>query len=241
VDLAAFPNFSTLFPPTSAGDPVFPDSTLGFSVDYGQGLVHDLNIYQEGYISFGADPVAPGIDASGDIVTPVVAPFYLSAGVTPISMSYSKGLVDLSAPFLVDEAVKTFRATWTVEVSPGDNFQFQVVLYDMSGLPGGAVGDFDLELNYGSDFFDSTVPINSLLAAGFLLGTNPAFSLPASADAFGATNDYTFAFRGGVLTTSTPPPTQVSEPDSLALICAGLLLLVFQSVRRRRSAPQLAR
>jgi hypothetical protein len=232
VDLTTYPNFATLFPPNDATDPVFPNSALGFSINYGQGQKTLVSLFPDGYISFGNPPPpsplvpAPGVDGSGNILDGVAAPFYLT-GTTPSAMSYAEGLQDFSGPpFAVADAQKTFRATWTV----GD-FQFQVVLTDASSLPGGAVGDFDMEFNYGSAFFDSTVPIDSLLTAGFHLG-DWSVLLPPVVGTFSPANDYLFAFRGGVLTTT--PPTNVSEPGTLALLGAGLIVIAGAALARRR-------
>jgi hypothetical protein len=219
--------------PANIGGFDLPDGTLGFSVNFGEGLVSDLNIYQNGYLSFGTAIVQPGLDTTGPVDT-VVAPFYVSETTVPSDMSYAKGLVDRSAVTTgnVANAVKTFRVSWTVA-----DFPFQVVLFDMSGATGVA-GDFDMEINFGSDFFDTTPPLSDLFGAGFLLGTN-AFNFPQTADAFVPTTDYLFSFRNGVLS-GTTPPTTVPEPDSLTLIAAGLVLLLGRAMVRRR-APQLSR
>jgi PEP-CTERM motif len=233
VDMAAFPVF-----PDDDSDPAdiidYPDDGLGFAVDFGTGLQTQLNIFQEGYVSFGATPVSPGVDSSGQLLANVVAPFYLNSGVVPSDMQYAKGLIDLgSGPeYSIDDAVKAFRVTWTV-----DFFPFQVVFLDMSGLAGGVAGDFDMEFNY-QDFGGVEAPAGALRTSGFLLGTNSLlFEGPFAAD--GVTQ--LFSFRGGVLQTSSPPPTTVPEPNSLTLLLAGLVLLAAAAMRRRRLAPQIAR
>jgi hypothetical protein len=224
VDLATPVDLTVLSQP-----PVLPSTTTGFQLNYGAGLVSEVNIYANGYLSLGS-ALDPGFDGNA-ILNNVVAPFYLATGVAPTLMSYSQGLVDLTSPFDITDAIQTFRVTWQIDgINPGDTFNFQVVLYDMSGLAGGAVGDFDMEINYGSDpDFDPAPPVGSTVAAGFHLGTN-VFDFPLTAGTFSAANDYTFAFRNGVLTS----PTSVTEPGTLALVGAGLIVIAWGMVRRRR-------
>lgn len=210
---------------------------LGFSIDFGSGLVDSLYINENGYVSFGAPIVFDGgIGALSELGGDVVAPYYANLqSTTPTdpsidnffdaegSVSYSTGRLDTQAPFEDQTtAPRALRVTWyNVLDSNADPVLFQALF-----LEGSAAGDFDLELNFGSG---TDLPAPSL--AGFVLGTNTL----ALTTGFGSGFDYTYRFRGGVLDGSTePPPTAVPEPGSMLLLCAGLLLLACAALRRGR-------
>jgi hypothetical protein len=210
---------------------------LGFSIDFGDGLVDSLFINENGYVSFDAPIVFDGgIGALSELNGDVVAPYYANLqSTTPTdpsidnffdaegSVSYSTGRLDTQAPFEDQTtAPRALRITWyNVLDSNADPVLFQALF-----LEGPAAGDFDLELNFGSG---TDLPAPSL--SGFVLGANSAVLNSGFASEF----DYTYRFRGGVLDGSTePPPTAVSEPGSMLLLCAGLLLLALAAVRRGR-------
>jgi hypothetical protein len=217
VNLQDFP----IFPDVIGPPPVdFPDDG-GFFIDYGDGPVSELNILANGQISFGG--------------TAVVAPFQLKDGVVPSDMAFALGLLDLGGgpDYSVDNAVQAFRMTWTVENTEAlEFFPFQVVLLDMSGLPGGEAGDFDMEFNYGFD--GQSPPLNLLATAGFVLDGN---ILNPFGGPFTAEQNYTWSFRGGLCTNCV---LAVPEPDALVLIGAGLVVVGIGR-RRRRVAVQPAR
>jgi len=229
--------------------------SIGFGVDFGTGSPFtSLIIYENGYVSFGTDPVAditaPGANViapyfadltSGDLSGTLSGFFNFDSDGNPIgSVSSSTGAIDLGFDPVTDTpsgtTVPAFRVTWFDVGIPGytngggptfDQGTIQMVLFDTDGAAG---NNFDIEFNY--DLFTPPNPT----AAGYTLGTNtlnytgPFTPDPTSGPLF-------YHFCGGVQSatacTSTTPPTNVSEPGTLALMGAGLALLALILARRR--------
>jgi hypothetical protein len=213
---------------------------LGFSIDFGAGLVDTVFINENGYVSFGA----AGVDFVGGITSltelpagsNVVAPYYANLqsvnGASDItfvdqSVSYSTGRLSRGDgpfdPTGQDTAPLAMRITWyNLLDSNNDQVQVQALFVQTPG----AVGDFDLELNYGP-LFSTQIPST----AGFLLN-GVSYVVPGALD---GSVDYTLSFRNGVFQTGTTPPTNVPTPDALVLMLTGFALLL---LRRRTRVVQ---
>lgn len=215
--------------------------SLGFSIDFGAGLVDSLFINENGYVSFGVAGVdfVGGINsltelpAGSDVVAPYYANLQSVNGASDItfvdqSVSYSTGRLNRGDPPFdpdtQDTAPLAMRITWyNLLDSNSDQVQVQALFVQTPG----AAGNFDLELNYGP-LFPTQIPS----AAGFLLN-GVSYVVPGALD---GSVDYTLSFRDGVFQTGTNPPTTVPEPGTWVLMLTGLGLLVL--VRRRTHAVQ---
>jgi hypothetical protein len=230
--------------------------SIGFDIDFGAGVFNTLFINENGFVSFGTtavayDPLATDLTTLGGNV---LAPYYadltsadvsgpLSAfedGNNTPSVSSSTGLIDLAADgdFSTPAGPTTpaFRVTWFDVGIPGyttgngpDSNQgtIQLVLFDTDGAAG---NNFDIEFNY-----QLTTPPNPA-TAGYVLGSNVlTYGGPFTPDFTAGPSFYHFC--GGVQSTTacgtTPPPTTVSEPGTLALMGAGLAVLALILARRR--------
>lgn len=127
------------------------------------------------------------------------------------------------ATYDINNALDAYRFTWlgVCQTCTGsDTVSFQVLLIDRKN------GDFDLDFNYGGG--------TSTGLFGYTLGSN---TLPLAASTFnGIGPDYCFRSGVGSLCGSV---AAVPEPETIALVMAGLGLLGMATRRRRASAKRL--
>lgn len=123
------------------------------------------------------------------------------------SQVYTRGFVDLKAPYKLPQVVPAMRFWWNGVILADDTglnqFDVQIVLLDRSG--GRNNGNFDIELNYGNG--DQVPPVGTETNPdainafqGFTLGPNssgPTIGPFGPFDTSGA--PIRFCFRGGIL------------------------------------------
>jgi len=235
---------------------------IGFGIDFGGGSVTSLFINENGFVSFGTTPV--DFDSTTDLTTlggNVIAPYYadLTSGnvegeLTTFfdndgnaiqSVSSSTGEIDPNADGDIGTpagpTMPAFRVTWFDVGIPGytagfpnaDRGTIQLVLFDTDGTAG---GNFDIEFNYDLSADLNGNPPPNPLAAGYVLGENvlnPQYTGPFTPDF--ASPPSLYHFCGGLQSaTVCAPPTNVSEPGTLALMGSGIVLLALVLVRRAR-------
>lgn len=217
-----------------------------FSVNLGGTLYSTLSVQNDGLVTFGTTGTGTGslLDAAfGTAIAPFMTgtDFLASSGGTP-RISYG-GTAFSTIPYL------------SLNYESGNsNSYYQMNLFDRSA--DGALGDFDLEINFALDDLDSGVRADQGGAfVGFNNGAGQAFLLPGSGDpgafigevgdcgtpgvsplalacnSFGSAEPgrYLFQFRDGVAIGLMP----VSEPGVPMLMLAGLVAL-FAHRRARR-------
>lgn len=145
----------------------------------------------------------------------------------------AEGQPDFAAPYDINAAVPTMRLWWNDLAASYDEFgnpvgpsySVQTFIYFLGG------GNFDLDVRYGIEG-DTGFPG---VERAFVVDGQTIFSStnPALED-----GDYFYRFRGGLLQGggTPPPPTNVPEPGSLALMLAGLTGLA-AVLRRKRCRP----
>jgi hypothetical protein len=127
-------------------------------------------------------------------------------------------------------AFNAVRINWSFNVDGDANDSvepFQIVFRDLSAS--GAVGDFDMEINYDPRLD----PVSGLYSPFFDFGGGLASWSIADID------NPVFTFRNGMLVTDTPPPVGVPEPEALAVFAVGLVALACVRRRREGAANQM--
>ena len=198
--------------------------------------------------TLGGNVIAPYYaDLTSGNVEGELTTFFDNDGNAIQSVSSSTGEIDPNADGDIDTpagpTLPAFRVTWFDVGIPGytagfpnaDRGTIQLVLFDTDGAAG---GNFDIEFNYDLFADSSGNPPPNPLAAGYVLGENvlnPQYAGPFTPDF--ASGPALYHFCGGLQSatacTPTTPPTNVSEPGTLALMGSGIVLLALILVRRR--------
>lgn len=175
-----------------------------------------------------------GCDAAGDPIFSMLPIDGLSvvestnppdAGTVFSTLGFSVGIPaegepEFTEPYDIDTAVPTMRLWWNKLAESydfgnpvGPTYSVQAFIYFLEN------GDFDLDIRYGIEGATGFPAVErSINIDGQILF---ASTVPAVAE-----DDYFYRFRGGVLQGgATPPPTNVPEPGTLALLLAGLAVL----------------
>jgi hypothetical protein len=219
---------------------------LGFSIDFGTGLVSSLWTNENGIVTFTGPITTSSFSNLASVGQPVIAPFF--ADLTSVTfvgsvfqmlgtnfgqLMYQRGaatpLPESDGSFDLAKEVPAFSMMWYGLTEPGDTTSTQiftqVIIYSH---PSSAAGDFDIRFLYGSvdaDQYNAATGPSGI--AGLLLGSN-ALNITGP---LLATTDYFYSFRGGKLVGTTPPPpltltcptatAQVGVAYSSALTAAG--------------------
>lgn len=145
---------------------------------------------------------------------------------------------DANGEFSFADALPAVQFRWFDKGLAGQDFDYQVILFDVSELTG-VDGDFDVEVNFG---YSKDVPLPPGSQA---LNFGPDSQRLATTD---PSQRFTnFCFRSGALNFDCaidvtppppppPPPTTVPTSGSASLAGLALALMVGAGIRRRRAA-----
>lgn len=232
---------------TSQADCSDPALFDPFSIRLGDTLYSTLHLNNDGLITFGSAYSGAVTDLTDPGFGPAIAPFFtntsfadaVSSGTPRISYG---GTAFATTPYL----------SINYEGGNSDSY-YQVNIIDQSGLAGGAVGDFDLELSYTTQMSfagilqdqggaqvgwnngaGQTYLADGSNVPGAFIGTwedcFPPRTAPDTAlacvnfDNPSEAGGFLFQFRNGVEVNNLPP-VGVPTPGALGLLLVGLGLL----------------
>ena len=210
--------------------------SLPFQLNFGDGATtYDFRFSENGFIQFVAPgSTGTGSSPTGNYIAPFAADLAFADNAQLISTSFSSGLIDPTAPYVLSDAtVKAFKFTW-LGMCPASDVgcqapdYFQLILFDRGA------GDFRLQFNYGLTFSSVDVfgdPTSLAGQQGYSLGSNV---LALHTGPFNSNNpDYCFTGGVGSLCGTV---AAVPEPEVVTMLAGGLALLGV-AARRRRGAP----
>ena len=210
--------------------------SLPFQLNFGDGAKsYDYSFSENGFVQFVATGSSGtgGLAPSGNYIAPFAANLGDGVNAQLGGTSYASGLIDPIAPYNLAEATdKAFRFTWlgmclAADANCAAPDYFQVILYDQGA------GNFRIEFNYGLTFSSIDVfgdPTSLVGQQGYSLGSNV---LALHTGPFNSSNpDYCFNNGVGGLCGSV---VAVPEPETYALLAAGLVAVGGYSKRRRRA------
>ena len=237
--VAGFTNGGTVTP---CDDCYTGATTLGFNANFFGTTYNSTYVSNNGYVTFnsGQGAFTPTGLTAAYAGQPIIAAFFADVDTrTAGSVTYGTGTY---------AGASAFGVTWTgVGYFPSASNKlntFQMILVDASA--GNSAGDFDIYFNYNQvqwETGDASGGSNGLggvsAAVGYANGTGAAGTygqltgslvngalIDGGPNALvsntndGVTGQYKFSVRNGAVT--TPPPTGVPEPTSLALVAAAL-------------------
>ena len=168
---------------------------------------------------------------TGNYIAPFAADLGPGTNAQLGGTSYSSGLIDPIAPYILAEATnKAYKFTWLGMCPAGDPDcdapdYFQVILFDKGA------GDFRIEFNYGLTFSSADNfgdPTSLVGQQGYSLGNNV---LALHTGPFTSRNpDYCFTGGVGGLCNVAAVP----EPETYALLALGLGMVGGLAKRRSR-------
>jgi len=215
----------------SAADQSFA-ANIGFQIRIGDTLYDTLYVNENGLITFDAPAgTFADVESFGDLSAllgasrPFIAPFYADLAIPAASFpsdlnvgggaEYGRGNAnpagsDDGDPDDLSGSVAAFKATWVEDTALRETpIVTRIVLYKRYDDSGGATGDFDLRIEYGTQdgtAYNGGSGLNGI--AGFWFGTaDNAAVLSASSGTptlLSSDVDYYFQFRNGRLDTGAP-------------------------------------